>query len=162
MSAMSTLSSVLFSLTLLLCGGYAGMILMCQIGILPAMRQLRLSAYADAWRAMDSYMHRLMPPYKGSLLLVNAATVISLAVQRRFPLAVACGVSLFFSVFGLVLTVRRQLPLNARLKALPADASDTLLLDIREQTVRGFSVRFFLAAAAFAVLCCSVPFWPMR
>ena len=137
------------------------MILMCQIGILPAMRQLSLSAYADAWRAMDAYMDRLMPPYKGSLLLLNAATVVLSAVQHHLALAIAAGLSLLFSVAGLVLTVRQQLPLNAQLKALPAGTPEAVLLPIREQTIQGFTVRFFLAAAAFVSLCLGVVFWPI-
>ena len=159
---MSTVTSVLLSLTLLLTGAYAGMILMCQIGVLPAMRQLSLGAYADAWRAMDTYMDRLMPPYKGSLLLINTATLILLAFQRRTPLAAAAAVSLICSVSGLVLTVRQQLPLNAKLKTFKAGAPDSVLLDIREQTVKGFTSRCFLAAAAFLALCVGVVFSPVR
>ena len=159
--AMATLSSIALALTLILCGGYAGMILMCQIGVLPAMRQLRLSAYAEAWRAMDAYMGRLMPPYKSCLLLINTVAVVTLALEHRLATAVAAGVSLILSVAGLVLTVRQQLPLNAKLKALPGSAAETELLEIREGTVRGFRVRFGLAAASFVILCCGVTFWPM-
>ncbi len=151
---MATLSTVLLILTIVLCGGYAGMILMCQIGVLPAMRLLRPDAYADAWRAMDTYLDRSMPPYKGSLLLINAALTISVALQHRSALAIATGLSLVLSVAGLVLTVRGQLPINAQLKQLAAGAPDDVLIDLRERTARGFTVRFVLAQAAFLVLVC--------
>ncbi|MBE7157508.1 MAG: DUF1772 domain-containing protein [Rhodospirillales bacterium] len=149
-------------LTLLLCGGYAGMISMCQIGVLPAMRRLQPSAYAEAWRAMDLYMDRAMPPYKGALLLVNVLTVILLVVQHFSALAMAAGVSLLFSILGLLLTVRGQLPLNAKLKTLPAEVPEAVLLDIRDRTIRGFSVRCVLAILAFLVLCLGVVLWPVR
>lgn len=158
---MQTTTQLLLTLTLLLCGAYAGMVLMCQIGVLPAMRRLQPKAYADAWRAMDFYLARSMPPYKLSLLLLNAATIVCLYLQHRSSLAMAAVGSFLFSVAGLVATVRGQLPLNAKLQSLPADAADHLLIDIREKTVKGFSVRFFLAATAFVVLAIGVVYSPL-
>ncbi len=157
---MQIAAQLLFLLTLVLCGGYAGMVLMCQIGVLPAMRDLSLSAFADAWRAMDSYMERLMPPYKLSLLLINAAAFVVVILQHRNPiLAFSLGASFLCSAAGLVLTVRGQLPLNAQIKTpgLPAE----ILGSIREKTIAGFRVRFILAALAFLVLCVGVVFSPL-
>ena len=159
---MLILTAVLLVLTIVLCGAYAGMILMCQIGVLPAMRLLRPAADADAWRAMDVYLDRLMPPYKGALLLINAALTVSLALEHRFTLSIATGLSLLLSIAGLVLTVRGQLPLNTKIKQLPAGTPDDVLSDIRERTVRGFTVRFVLAQAAFLVICCGAIVWPLR
>lgn len=156
---LATLFLLLF--TLLLCGGYAGMVLMCQIGVLPAMRDLSASAWAESWCAMDVYMGRRMPPYKGSLLLVNTITLVLLLMQHRPGLAIAASISLACSVAGLVLTVRRQLPLNARLKSLAFDGTEQELLRIREQTVAGFRARFYLAFTAFAALACGVLATPL-
>ncbi|MBE7181669.1 MAG: hypothetical protein INR71_10770, partial [Terriglobus roseus] len=59
------------------------MALMCHIGVLPAMRDLRPASFADAWRSMDVYMDKLMPPYKGALLLVTLASLVLLWLQHR-------------------------------------------------------------------------------
>lgn len=149
---MSSLTSALVALTLLLTGSYAGMALMCQIGVLPAMRKLSLQAYAEAWRAMDSFLDRSMPPFKLTLLLANAAAVACLARDHRTRFALFASASFVLSLLGLVLTITRQLPINRQLKALPAGNSDDILLRLREQTVRNFSVRFVLAMCAFALL----------
>ena len=159
---MSTTCAFLLALTLILSGAYAGLVLMCEIAILPAMQRLSLPAYADAWRAMDASLDRSMPPYKACLLLVNGAALALLVVQRRVPLATFTGASLLCSLGGLLLTVRKQLPLNAQLKALPADAPTAVLLDIREKTIRGFKARMVLAAGSFLALCFGIVFWPVR
>jgi hypothetical protein len=155
---MPTLTSCLLGATLLLSGGYAGMVLMCQTGVLPAMRDLTPNAFADAWRAMDTYMERLMPPYKGSLMLVSLVTVILLCLQHRCMLAVCVAINLMCSIAGLVLTIRGQLPLNAKIKA--GGLSPEEIISIRNKTLTGFRTRFVLAAAAFLALCIGVIAWP--
>lgn len=133
---------------------------MCQIGVLPAMRLLTPNSYADAWRAMDSYLDRSMPPYKISLLLVTAGSVLVFAIQHRMVQATLCATSFVLSLTGLGLTMAKQLPLNSKLKDLPQPSPDAVLMDIREQTFRNFTVRFFLALASFIVLCVGATFWP--
>ena len=158
---MPLITSLLLIVTLVLCGAYAGLALMCQIGVLPAMRQLRPNAYADAWQAMDGYMDRSMPPFKVSLLLLNLAACGVLIADHRQALATCCAISFVLSLAGLVLTIRKQLPLNTMLKTLPAGTPDHVLLRIREQTVRNFSVRFVLASLAFITLSVGVLVWPV-
>ena len=159
---MQSVTTVLLFLTLLLCGCYAGMTLMCQIGVLPAMCRLTLPAYADAFRAMDFYLDRSMPPYKLTLLAVNLATLVCVALQHRTPLAVAVGAACLLNVVALVLTIRKQLPLSAELKRLGSDAAEPLLLNIREQTVRNFMGRSVVAMIAFIALCTGVLLWPLH
>lgn len=156
------LSAILLTLTLLLCGFYAGMTLMCQIGVLPTMRRLDLHAYAQAWRVMDSFMDRAMPPFKLTLLALNLAATISLAMEHRNPLAGLTFLSFLLSLSALVLTIRLQLPLNAQLRMLPANADADTLTSIREQTVHNFAVRMILALLAFSLLSAGTVFLPLR
>ncbi len=159
---MFVLAQVLLSLTLLLCGCYAGFAVFCQIGVMPAMRRLPLASYADAFRAMDHFLDRSMPPYKLTLLLVNLSLgVVALLLHRRH-LAAAVLLAFFCNIAALVLTVRKQLPLNTRLKQLPGDVSDVVLLDLREQTIRNFMERCVVSVLAFAVLCVGAVVWPLR
>ena len=156
------MSAVLLTLTLLLCGGYAGMALMCQIGVLPTMRQLSPKAYAEAWRIMDGYMDRSMPPFKISLLVLTAATFVSVALEHRFWLAGGTAVSFLLTLAALVLTVRKLLPLNAQVRNWTPGSSEDSLRLLRDQIAQNFSVRFWLAAASFVVLCGGAIFWPVR
>lgn len=149
----------LLFVTLALCGAYAGMALMCHIGVLPAMQDLSPRSFADAWRAMDAYMDKLMPPYKGALLLATLATLVLLVAQRRTVLACCILISLFLSVAGLVATIRGQLPLNAEIKK--ADVAEPRLVEIRTRTVAGFRTRTVLAMFAFFSICFGVIFWPL-
>jgi hypothetical protein len=150
---------LLLTLTILLCGSYAGMALMCQIGIFPAMRQLTLHAYADSFRAIDRPMDRLTPPYKLSLLLINAATTVCLGLLHNTYMAAAAGLSLVLNIIALVITITKQLPLNAQLKSLGPEAPAEILLAIREQTVRNFAVRLIVAMLAFVVLVVGLVFF---
>lgn len=155
---MQTLTSTLLVLTLLLCGCYAGMSLLSQIGILPAMRRLRPSTYADAFGAMDFYLDRSMPPYKLSLLVVTLALCICLLLQHRTALALAAGSSFLLSLMALIVTVAKQLPLNRQLKNLPEGTPDDVLIGIREASVRNFMARCIMAVLSFAILCFGVVF----
>ena len=62
----------MLALTLLLSYGYAGMILVCQIAVLPPIRQLRPNDYADAWQVVDLYTDHLLAPDLSSLTIINA------------------------------------------------------------------------------------------
>ncbi len=158
---MPLVDSILLLLTLLLSGGYAGLVLMCQIGLMPGLREVSLRTYAEAWLAIDRYMDRRMPPYKGSLLLLNAALIVSLVLHHKGMLAAAASLSLLCSVAGLAVTIRKQFPLNARIKELQRTAPDGVLLDIRNQTAANFPLRLWLAAGSFASLCVGAIFWPV-
>lgn len=159
---MLVLATVLVIVTLVLCGAYAGLVLMCQIGVLPAMQTLSPQAFADAWRAMDARMERSMPPYKVTLLIVNLATAIVLLFLHQRALAVCAAISFLLSLAGLILTIRGQVPLNRELKELTAAATDDRLSRILSQTIRNFSERFVLAAAAFVSLAVGVVLWPVQ
>ena len=134
------------------------MVLMCQVGLLPGLSDLSPRSFAESWRATDRHMDKLMPPYKGSLLLFTLVTAVLLWLQHRPLLAACCAASLLMSIAGLVLTIRGQLPLNREIQA--GTPPDSRLLEIRDQTVAGFRTRFFLAALSFVSLCIGVVFWP--
>lgn len=158
---MHTLSLLLVFLTLCLTGIYAGMCVMCQIGVLPAMRLLSLQAYVEAWRAMDFYLDRSMPPFKVTLLAASLGATVVLAMQHRNHLAACLGLTFVCSLVALVLTITMQLPLNRKLQTLPPDTSADTLLAIREHTVHNFAVRLVLAIAAFIIPCAGVLIWPV-
>lgn len=159
---MLLVTAVLLVLTLLLCGGYAGMALLCEIGVLPAMRALSPSAFAETWRAMDSYLDRSMPPYKITLLLVNLAATVCLLLLHHRALAVCAAASFLLSLAALVLTIRKQLPLNRQIKALADQPVSERLVTLRQQTSRNFTQRFVLALLSFAILATGAIFWPLR
>ena len=102
-----------------------------------------------------------MPPYKLTLLAVNLATLVCVALQHRTPLAVAVGAAFLLNMVALVVTIRKQLPLNAELKRLRSDAAESLLLKMREQTVRNFMERSVVSMLAFIALCAGVLLWPL-
>ena len=155
------MTTILLALIQLLCGLYAGMALMCQIGLLPAMRRVAPSTYAETFRAVDALMDRAMPPFKLTLLLFTAATAVCLFVQRQMPLALVVSFSFACSLVALVLTITKQLPVNARLRGLPRDAEDRVLVKILDVTIRNFEVRLWFALASFAALCFGVAIWPV-
>lgn len=103
-----------------------------------------------------------MPPYKLSLLLTNSATIICLLLLHNNYMAAAAGFSFVLNIIGLVLTITKQLPLNAQLKSLGSEAPADVLLAIREQTVRNFGVRLIVAALAFVVLVVGLVFFGSR
>lgn len=153
---------ILLFLTLLLCGCYAGFAVFCQIGVMPALRRLSLPAYADTFRAMDHFLDRSMPPYRITLLVLNLGLGIVALLLHRRHLAAAVLITFLCNVAALVLTVGKQIPLNTRLKQLPGDTDDGILLDIREQTVRNFMERCVVSVLGFAVLCVGAVLWPLR
>ncbi len=158
---MQTLTTILFTLTLLLCGAYAGMALFCQIGVLPTMRRLNRKAYLSTWSILDGLMERSMPPYKISLLVVNLVTVICLCAQHHARLAAATAFSFLLSLGALVLTIWKQTPLNRAIISFPEHQDDLVLLAMRNQTEKKFAVRLGMALIAFAALCIAVVLVPI-
>lgn len=69
--------------TLLLYGGCAGMVLMSQTGLMPGLREVSARTYAEAWLGIDKLMDRYMPPYKGSLILLNVALLVARLFTTR-------------------------------------------------------------------------------
>ena len=55
-----------------------------------------------------------MPPYKGSLILLDVALLVGEALHHMGVLTAAASLSLLFTLAGLAVTVRKQFPLNAR------------------------------------------------
>ncbi len=159
--SMHTLNALLFFLTLLLCGAYAGMALFCQIGVLPTMRNLDTATFVTVWRILDRYMARSMPPYKVTLLALTLASSISLFVQHQTSLARLTAASFLLTLAALVLTVWKQLPLNTQMSSLPANTDRSTVVALLDRTVKNFGVRLVLAVVAFAVLCLGAVAYPI-
>lgn len=158
---MQTLSTVLFALTLLLCGLYAGMTLFCQIGVLPTMRRLDRRAYIATWGILDGLMERSMPPYKITLLAVSLASAAILYAQHHTQLAAATALSFLLSLGALILTMVKQLPLNRGIIAFPESGDERSLLAMRDQTEKNFALRLGMALNAFAALCAGIVLFPL-
>ena len=145
---------VLLALLLVVSGGYAGILLFCQIALAPALRVLSLQQYAEAFRALDRFMDARMPMYKLALLLLYVATLVAIWPLRGSRLFAAVAVCLALSLCDLAINISKQLPLNKRLQGLMGEeARDEVLLEMRERTVRYFRWRFVLSGLAFAGLC---------
>jgi len=153
---------ILITLTVLLCGGYFGITLFCQIGLLPAMRSIGPAAFVKAWRDIDGYMDRAMPPYKLTLLGLTAVTTTTLALTCQCQLAILTGISFLLGLAALILTITRQVPVNKCIAALPPSAAESLALDLLRSTRTNFTIRFYLALAAFAALCIGVTHYPVH
>ncbi len=158
---MRTLTLVLFSVTLLLCGAYAGMALFCQIGVLPAMRRLNRGAYVATWGILDGLMERSMPPYKVTLLAVSLASASCLYAQHCAQLAAATAFSFLLSLGGLVLTIGKQVPLNRAISGFPESEDERLLVAMRDQTEKNFALRLGMALLAFTALCGGIVLFPI-
>ncbi len=158
---MQTLNAVLFAVTLLLCGAYAGICLFCQIALLPTMRRLPRDAYVATWGILDGLLERSMPPYKLTLLSLNLVSALCLGARHYTWLAAATGLSFLLSLGGLILTLRTQVPLNRRIRAFPEGVDEHLLLAMRAQTETNFAVRLGMALGAFAMLCVGIVFFPI-
>ena len=141
---------ILLTLTLFLCGAYFGLTLFCQIGLLPAMRPVAPQTFQQTWRAIDTYMDRLMPPYKLTLLAVNLALAIVAYRSGQTHLATYAGISFALWLIALVLTITMQLPVN---KAIATATNDADLRTLLTKTNTNFALRFALAVVSFLALC---------
>jgi hypothetical protein len=158
---MSVASRLLLALLLVMTGCLAGILLMTEIGILPAVRSMPLESFARYWASLDAQMALRMPTYARSELLLYVVTIISMWRLRRRPLFWMVCLCLLMSARETIFTVKRQLPINRELQHIVATGSfadDAILSELREEMLHNFAIRMALAGGSFSILCLSVLF----
>ena len=155
---MSSSQKIVLLMVLVLTGMLAGLQTLMLIGVLPAMRQMSLATYAGMWQALDHLMAARMPVFANGTLLIYLVAIGWFARStRRF---------LFWSLLGCfallatdtIFTVTQQLPVNHAVQSLDlAHLTDLSHVQaLRDDTIRHFHVRGWLAIAAFVWLTAAV------
>jgi hypothetical protein len=141
-------------------GCLAGILLMTEMGILPAIRNMPLESYARYWATLDSQMGLRMPIYTRLELLLYVVTILSMWRLRRKPLFWMVCLCLLLKAGETIFTVRCQLPINHELQRMVATGSfnDAILSQLRTEMLHNFAIRMALDGGSFTILCLSALF----
>ena len=158
---MSLASRLLLAILLVMTGCLAGILLMTEIGILPAIRSMPLESFARYWASLDAQMVLRMPTYARLELLLYVVTILSMWRLRRKPLFWTVCLCLLMSAGEIIFTVKRQLPINHELQHIVATGSfgdSATLSELREEMLNNFAIRMALDGGCFTILCLSALF----
>jgi hypothetical protein len=158
---MSVISRLLFALLLIATGCLAGILLMTEIGIIPAIRNMPLEQYALYWSALDTQMAARLPAYSGVELLLYVLTIVSMWRLRRLPLFWMVCLCLLINASEIFFTVKHQVPVNRELQRIVASgavAGNAALGGLREATIQHFALRMTMSGSSFVILCLSALF----
>lgn len=119
------------------------------IGSHPALRSLPLQSRIMAKQALTAQLGKIMPFYMTGTVVaaVSAALDRHGTADRRLP-ALAAGATLL----ALGITLRGNVPLNARTAGYPSDGTEAGWVDIRSRWERLHTARVLLNFVAFGAL----------
>ena len=149
---MRTYKLFFLGLLVFLTGLYAGQMFHEMIGAQGALQPLDNHTYIVYWQSLDKLMHVRMPVMSNSLLLVFLINLIILRNYRNNWFFWIMLISFICLVVETVVTVKLQLPINARVQSLnplnlPADVAS-----LKESTLLHFVTRAILRFASFILL----------
>ena len=146
---------LLFALSILFTGLFAGIGFANLLGYMPAFRRMKQAHALAMWQSVDIYFRACMPFVGISLQLILLLTLIGLYKNWNAMAFVLVGLSFLLSIAELAIIKNKNLPLNIRIQEagekVPADFETMRVKAIKTFNLRGVIdiVSFILVITAW-------------